>query len=312
MPVSVGWHRFSPTGECMPETTIPVPISVVIPAHNAERFIQQAIESVHAQTLPVKELIVVADDCSDNTQNIAKSLGATIVEIKARNISAARNAGVRAAAHKWIAFLDADDFWRADKIDRQWKALESFPDAAVVSCDFYIIEEGATTLPSAKTLRLRRDSIATPMVITEKGTYFSKVDGSVLRWFEIAPQAVMIRRDVFETAGFFDERLVFLQDIEYFARALRDHSLVMVEEPLVYRRMRADSHSANTEAKWTAHFTIVDRMLRHPGQYPPRAGEEYRDHLKIVFASNERAFAEKHRRQAASQKSAQPRRSKLQ
>ncbi|HKR59020.1 MAG TPA: glycosyltransferase family 2 protein [Pyrinomonadaceae bacterium] len=294
----------------MPQTTIPAPISVVIPAHNAERFIQQAIGSVHAQTLPVTELIVVADDCSDNTQSIAKSLGATVVEIKARNISAARNAGVRAAAHKWIAFLDSDDFWKADKIERQWKALESFPDAAVVSCDFYIIYEGTTRPPSEKGLRLRRDSITCPVVITEQGTYFSKVDGRVLRWFEIAPQAVMIRRDVFDTAGFFDEQLVFLQDIEYFARALRDHSLVMVEEPLVYRRMRPDSHSANTEAKWTAHFSIVDRMLRHPDQYPPLAGEEYRDHLKFVFASNERAFAEKHRRQAASQNATQPQGSK--
>jgi len=121
----------------------------------------------------------------------------------------------------------------------------------------------------------------------------------------------MIRRDVFETAGFFDEQLVYLQDIEYFARALRDHSLVMVEEPLVYRRIRADSHSANTEAKWTAHFSIVDRMLRHPEQYPPLAGEQYREHLKFVFASNERAFSEKARKQAASRRSAQPRGSKL-
>ena len=93
------------------------PISVVIPAYNAEKFIQQAIESVHAQTLAVTELIVVADDCSDETESIAEALGATVIKVRARNISAARNAGIGAATQKWIAFLDADDFWTADKIE---------------------------------------------------------------------------------------------------------------------------------------------------------------------------------------------------
>ena len=288
----------------MRNTRIAAPISVVIPAHNAEKFIQQAIESVHAQTLPVTELIVVTDDCSDETESIAEALGATVIKVSARNISAARNAGVRAATQKWIAFLDADDFWTADKIECQWKAIESFPDPAVVSCDFYVLYDGATLPPSDKALRMRRDSIACPVIITKEGTYFSKVDGRVLRWFEIGPQAVMIRRDVFETSGLFDEQLVYLQDIEYFARALRDHSLVMIEQPLVYRRLRADSHSANSEGKWAAYFSIVDRMLRHPDQYPPLAGEQYREHLKLVFASNERALAEKRQKEATSRSSA--------
>ena len=272
------------------------PISVVIPARNAARFIAQSIESVHAQTLPVTELIVVADDCSDQTESIAESLGTTVVKINARNISAARNAGIRAASQKWIAFQDADDFWSADKIERQWKALESFPDAAVVSCDFYVICDGEAFPLSEKALRLRRDSIVCPAVISKHGTYFSRVDGHVLRWFEVAPQAVMVRRDVFDDAGSFDEQVVFLQDIEFFARALRDHSLVMVESPLVYRRMRPDSHSANIEGKWSAYFSIVDQMLKHPERYAPLVGEQYREHLKFVFASNERAFAGKRQR----------------
>jgi glycosyltransferase involved in cell wall biosynthesis len=285
----------------MPQLAVPVPISVVIPARNAERFIRQAIESVYAQTVPVAELIVVADHCVDDTRTIAESLGAKVVEITAGNISAARNAGVRATAQKWIAFLDADDYWRADKIERQWKAIERFRDAAVVTCDFYVLVDGKTLAPSDKQLRLRRDSIACPVIITETGTYFSQVDGRVLRWFEIAPQAVIVRRDVFESAGFFDEQFVFLQDIEFFARALRDYAFVLVEEPLVYRRLRPDSHSGDTAGKWAAHFSIVERMLKHPDEYAPFAGEQFREHLKFVFASNERAFAEKRRRQAASQ-----------
>ena len=87
----------------MSNAASPAPISVVIPAHNAAEFIQQSIESVQAQTLPVVEIVVVADDCSDDTKSIAAALGATVVELKARNISAARNAGIHAATQKWIA-----------------------------------------------------------------------------------------------------------------------------------------------------------------------------------------------------------------
>ena len=289
----------------MPQTIAPLPVSVVIPARNAERFIRQSIESVFTQTARVAELIVVADDCADETGNIAASLGAKVVESKAGNISAARNAGVRAAWQKWIAFLDADDFWALNKIELQWKAIATFPEAAVISCDYYLVYEGEPIGPTEKFLRVRHENVGSSAVITEPGTYFSKVDGRVLRWFEIAPQSAMVRRDVFERSGFFDEEFVFLQDIEFFARALRDNSLVMVEEPLVYRRMRPDSHSADSQGKWTAYFTIVDRMLRQPERYAPGAGTQYREHLKFVFASNERVLAQKQERENAERETQQ-------
>ena len=116
--------------------TTSAPVSVVIPAHNAERFIQEAIESVYAQTLAVRELIVVADDCVDGTARIAGELGATVLRIKARNPSVARNVGIRSATEKWIALLDADDFWKPNKIESQWKAIRAFPEAGIISCDY--------------------------------------------------------------------------------------------------------------------------------------------------------------------------------
>jgi glycosyltransferase involved in cell wall biosynthesis len=290
----------------MTNTSIAAPVSVVIPAHNAEKFIQQAIESVQAQTLSVMELIVVADDCSDDTARIAAELGARVSPIKARNISAARNKGIQTATQKWIALLDADDYWEPNKIEYQWRAIERFPEASVISCDFYLLSEAGISGVSDRDLRERRRIVSDLAVVTKEGTYFPKVDGRVLRWFEVPPQAVLMRRDVFDRAGFFDESLIYLQDIECFARALKDHSLVVIEKPLVYRRFRADSHSANTEGKWASYFSIINLMLRHPDQYPPRAGLEHRENLKRIFASNERAFAEKRRRLSASQNSSRP------
>jgi len=277
----------------MAQNSTYAPISVVIPARNEGRYIQQAIESVLQQTLPGAEIIVVADDCSDDTASIASKLSAKVVEINARSISAARNAGIRKASQPWIALLDADDYWKPNKIQRQWQAVQRFPDAGVVSCDYYTILNGKIGHRSKKEIKARRETLLCPVVTFRGGAYYPRVDGKVLRLFDIAPQAAMVRSDVFDTAGFFDEAFAYLQDVEFFARALRDHPLVMIEAPLVYRRLRPDSHSQNSEGKWSAYLAIVDRMLKHPETYVPMAGEQYRDHIKMVFASNERLLAAK-------------------
>jgi glycosyltransferase involved in cell wall biosynthesis len=270
---------------------LPAPISVVIPAHNAEEFIQQAIESVHDQTLPVAEVIVVADACSDDTCAIAKRLGAIVFEGNFRNISAATNLGVRAAGQEWIALLDADDFWEKRKIEAQWKAVQAFPDAAIISCDLYTVFEGRIKKRSRKLLSERHGNLSSPAIVTKQGTYFPRVDGSVLRWFQVAPPAALLRRDVFPTVGFFDEHFLHCQDVEFFARALRFYPLVVIEEPLVCQRVHNNSHSTNAKESWNAALSVVDRMLRHPNEYPPGAGREYREHLKQMFVSYERLLA---------------------
>ncbi|MGH3851197.1 MAG: glycosyltransferase family 2 protein [Pseudonocardiaceae bacterium] len=281
---------------------VPAPISVVIPAHNAEKFIQEAIASVRAQTLPVAEVIVVADDCSDDTRTLAGRLGAKVIEAKHRNISAAINQGVRTATQKWIALLDADDLWEADKIEAQWKAVQAFPDAAIISCDLYTQLNGRISKRSAKQLHERRSQIASPVIVGKQGTYFPQVDGAILTGFQVSPPTALIRRDVFDTAGFFDEQLLYNANVEFFARALKYFSLVVIEEPLVCQRIRNDSHSTNVEGAWAAYVSIVNRMLRHPDRYPSRAGEKYRESLKHAFLPYERILAER-RRNGYSQRS---------
>lgn len=272
------------------------PISVVIPAHNAEEFIKDAIASVEAQTLPVAELIVVADACSDNTHTLAARLGAIVIESNHRNISKAINQGVRAATHGWIALLDADDLWEKTKIESQWKAAQAFPDAAVISCDLYTLLNGKIKRRSAKQLRERRSKVAPLGVISKHGAYFPQVDGRVLVWYQVSPPTALIRRDVFDRAGWFDEQLLHNANVEFFARSLKHFPLVVIEEGLVCQRIRRNSHSTNVEGAWAAYVSIVERMLRNPDQYPPGAGETYRELLKRQFLPYERLLAERARR----------------
>jgi glycosyltransferase involved in cell wall biosynthesis len=273
--------------------SLPAPISVVIPAHDVEDFIQEAIESVRAQTLPVAELIVVADDCSDETQQIAERLSATVLITEARNIAAARNLGIRSATQEWVALLDADDLWEPNKLELQWKALERFPEAKVISCELFTSWDGGIFRPSKKQIREKRRKVECPAVVMKQGTHFPEVNGSVLTRLPVPPPTALIRRDVFDTAGFFDEDLLFNEDVEFFARALKCHSLVVVEEPLVCRRLRQGSNSTHVKEKWTSYISIVDRMLRCPDTYAPHAGEEHRKLLKGLFVSHERLLEEK-------------------
>src|SRR2546423_15170376 len=102
-----------------------VPISVVIPALNAERFIGEAIDSVHRQTLQVSEIIVVDNGSTDRTAQIAAAFGALVVNENQRGPSRARNAGIKRATQPWVALLDADDLWDPEKNEKQWAAIQA-------------------------------------------------------------------------------------------------------------------------------------------------------------------------------------------
>ena len=269
---------------------IPAPISVVIPAYKAESFIEEAIRSVHAQTLKVAEIIVVADDCTDRTPQIAADLGAIVLEQKRRNMAAGLNLGVSASTQPWIAFLDADDFWDADKIALQWKAIEACPAAAMVSSDVLTLIDQKVTRRSKRHLRERWKNLEY-VTITDSCHYMETVDGGFLTRFFIATPSVMLRRDVFSDVGLFDETLLFGQTLELFSRVLARYPLAFIERPLVYQRIHDRNHTRNFAGYWTSYVSIVDRMLKNPDQYPKGAGEAHRAHLKGNFHQSERVVA---------------------
>ena len=110
-------------------------ISVIIPAYNAEQTLADAIRSALAQTYPAAEIIVVDDGSSDRTAAIAQNIDPKVRLLQQANggCGEARNTGARAASGAWLAFLDADDAWLPNKLERQ---LPYTADArvAVVNC----------------------------------------------------------------------------------------------------------------------------------------------------------------------------------
>jgi glycosyltransferase involved in cell wall biosynthesis len=265
------------------------PISVVIPALNAERFIEEAIRSAQNQSLPVAEIIVVADDCSDRTKAIASDLGARVLEHKRRNMSVGLNLGVGQSTQPWVAFLDADDYWHPDKIALQWEAIESFPDVGLISCDHYVIYPHVLASASQRELSERwKKSQPT----AKKGDYYyvERADGAFMTRFFVDTPTAIVRREVFSTVGLFDESLSHFQTFEFFARVLARYPLGFVQRPLVYSRVHDQNHTREMRG-WTSHLAVVDRMLKHPEQYAPGAGQAHREFLKRDFILAERILA---------------------
>lgn len=109
-------------------------ISVVIPVFNGENYIRESLESVLTQTLKPAQIIVVDDGSTDRTPDIVAAIDRSIVCLRQSKAgpAAARNLGVEAASGEYLAFIDADDLWLPDKLEKQVDYLSSHPEVDMV------------------------------------------------------------------------------------------------------------------------------------------------------------------------------------
>jgi glycosyltransferase involved in cell wall biosynthesis len=243
------------------------PVSVIIPAYNAEDFIGEAINSVQTQTLSVSEIIVVDDGSSDQTAEVAAKLGASVIRQEHGGISVARNAGIRAAKHEWIAFLDADDTWEPQKIEFQLAAIRRYPDVGLVSCDLSQWLHGSPVSEIVSDLAGVADNDA-PLV------YIPQAQGAFLidRMTYNSP-TMLIRRELLLSVGLFDEQVRYVEGVECYLRVIARCPIVLVELPLVRQRLHERNTSANSIEMRLSWIKMVDRLSAEPEKYPPGAAE---------------------------------------
>lgn len=115
-----------------------VRFSVIIPVFNGAAFIGRAIDSVLAQTWPAHEIIVVDDGSTDSTAEVVKAYGDRVRLLQQRNagVSAARNTGANAASGNWLAFLDADDWFYPERLQRHADFLHDVPKLDFLTGDY--------------------------------------------------------------------------------------------------------------------------------------------------------------------------------
>lgn len=108
-------------------------VSIIVPVYNAEKFIEETMDSVRSQTYEDWELLLVLDGCRDNSEQVieeyCKRVGDARIRMirQPRNMGAAeaRNGGVREATGRFIAYIDADDLWMKDKLEKQLAFMEA-------------------------------------------------------------------------------------------------------------------------------------------------------------------------------------------
>lgn len=211
-----------------------VNVSVILPVHNSERYITEALESILMQSYRDFEVIVVDDGSTDRTGEIVRgyerSKASLIRCLYQRNAGpgAARNTGIRNARGPVIAFLDADDAWLKDKLKRQMEMLRSDPDMGLVYCDNYFVDAGGQIRKGyERDIALYSGSIA-PQLFCH---YF------------IMPSGVLLRRRCIDRVGYFREDIRVGEDYDLFLRVAYEFKVGLVREKLYRRRCLPDSLS---------------------------------------------------------------------
>jgi glycosyltransferase involved in cell wall biosynthesis len=205
-------------------------ISVIIPAYNAEKTIQETIESVLNQTFSDWELIVVNDGSQDRTVEVVSQIKDSRIKVFSyanAGVSASRNRGFEKSVGEFIAFLDADDLWTPDKLESQLNALHSHPEAAVAYSWTDYIDESSRFLHPGRH-------------ITLNGNVYPQM---LVRFFLENGSNFLVRREAFLKVGGFNESLFMSEDRECCIRLAKEYEFVAVPRPQILYRKSAGTAS---------------------------------------------------------------------
>lgn len=244
----------------MPEPALEV--SVIIPAYNAAWCVRKAIDSVLGQQDVDLELIVVDDGSTDDTAAVLAGYAAAIRVVRKVNggLSSARNAGIRAARGTLIAFLDADDWWLPGKLQRQVEWMRDRPDLGFTSTAARVED------PEGRLLNIW----ACPQCKMDFLIHLFGNNGDMAG----SGSAAVVRRELFDRVGVFDETLRSLEDIDMWMRLAAVAAYGCLEEPLVVILKRPDSMSRNLEVMRSAALRV---MAKNRGLLPaPLRGAYWR------------------------------------
>jgi glycosyltransferase involved in cell wall biosynthesis len=219
-------------------------VSVVIPTYNRAWCLGEAVDSVLAQRFRDFELIVVDDGSTDATAAVLAGYGGTIriLQQENRGVSAARNAGIAAARGELIAFLDSDDIWLPVKLWRQVEFFNRYPEALICQTEEVWVRNGRRVNPG------RRHRKPEGMIFEPS-----------LELCLVSPSAVMVRRELFDRVGFFDERLPACEDYDLWLRVSCRYPVHLIETPLIVKR---GGHADQLSRAWGLDKLRIAAMVK--------------------------------------------------
>lgn len=200
-------------------------ISVVIPTYNAQATISEALHSVLEQSYEVSEIIVVDDGSTDGTIDLVQTFGPKVRLIEGLHggPSASRNTGLQHVNGNWVAFLDDDDVWHREKIERQLRVLESAPDLDLIATNWTRGELAEKIEPTSSFAQIH---------------YFA-----ILALNRFQTSTVVARTSALLESRPFQSELDGVEDWAFWLHFAEEHTLGVLEQPLVRYRDSPDGVS---------------------------------------------------------------------
>jgi len=226
-------------------------VSVIIPAYNAGKYLEETVRSVLAQTYADFEIIICDDGSSDNTEEAAKSFGdprIRYIHQKNAGVSAARNRGANISTGKYLAFLDADDLFQPANLEKKVALLEKRTDVALVFADCNVID--ANGHPTGETLTGKDENVLEDLLLW---------NGTVIP----GPSSILVTRNAFEQSGGFDPEFSTAADQDFFFRIAFKSKCVRLPEVLTsYRRHESNMHM-NIALMERDHIAVYKKAQKH-------------------------------------------------
>ncbi len=221
-------------------------VSVVIPTYNRYKLLKRAIESLYKQTCLPDEIIIVDDGSTDETVAIQNDFPEIIyIYQENRGVSAARNVGIQRAKNEWIAFLDSDDAWHSEKLQKQIDFHRKNPDLLMSYTDEVWIRNGNNVKIPKKYRKIGKD------IFLENLSYCN-----------IAPSSVLMHKKLFEEYGLFDESLHVCEDYDMWLRIAIKQKIALIDEKLINKYAGHDEQLGFTKNMENYRITILESLIK--------------------------------------------------
>lgn len=265
-------------------------VSCIIPTHNRAYCLKRAVDSVLKQTNENFELIVVDDGSTDETPEVLKEYQdhpkLRVLTQNNRGVSAARNYGASHAKGEWLAFLDSDDEWLPEKLSLQRQIWEASPELSWVH---------------GEEIWVRRGKRVNPKKIHQKsgGDIFERS----LKLCLVSPSAVVLKKDLYEEYGGFDESFTVCEDYDLWLRLSKNHPVGFCEEPVL---VKYGGHEDQLSARYKAmdHWRLRSllQLLKAQDLGPQRQSkvlEEFLRKADILLTGYKKHGREQNRQQVS-------------
>lgn len=203
-------------------------ISIIIPTYNRASFLSEVIQSVLDQDYfqncpndPCFEFFVIDDGSTDETKDVVRSFGGKVEYHfqQHQGVSAARNQGLCLSSGNFVAFLDSDDLWMANKMRAQMSFMEAYPKTKVCYTEEVWMRNGVFVNPKKRHKKY-------------SGWIFEKVLPLCL----LSLSSALFRREVFEVVGSFDESMPACEDYDLGIRLAHKFPIHLIDLPLIVKR----------------------------------------------------------------------------